>query len=219
MTAPFKKRFLAASLWLIVAILLQAGLKIWILIRNVVPFNSDEAVVALMARHILQGERPIFFYGQAYMGSADAYLVATGFWIFGEQVWVIRLVQCLLYLGTILTTWWILAKRAGNLRAAVATGLLLAVPAVNLTLYTTASLGGYGEALLLGNFIIIVGLNLGKRLIEGDAIDCKSRILVDHFRTWFFNWAGFMDQWVDIGLCSSSAAVCILQGSENSSIP
>ncbi len=166
MTAPFKKPFLAASLWLIVAILLQAGLKIWILIRNVVPFNSDEAVVALMARHILQGERPIFFYGQAYMGSADAYLVATGFWIFGEQVWVIRLVQCLLYLGTILTTWWILAKWAGNLRAAVATGLLLAVPAVNLTLYTTASLGGYGEALLLGNFIIIVGLNLGKRLIR-----------------------------------------------------
>ena len=69
--------------------------------RNVVPFNSDEAVVALMARHILQGERPIFFYGQAYMGSADAYLVATGFWVFGEQVWVIRLIECSGLPGTI----------------------------------------------------------------------------------------------------------------------
>ncbi len=175
MTRTSNKRIPTATLWLIVAILLQAGLKIWILIRNVVPFNSDEAVVALMARHILQGERPIFFYGQAYMGSADAYLVATGFWIFGEQVLVIRLVQCLLYLGTILTTWWILAKWTGNPRAAVVTGMLLAVPAINLTLYTTASLGGYGEALLLGNFIIMVGLNLGKRLIDGDAIDRKSR--------------------------------------------
>jgi hypothetical protein len=53
---------------------------------NAVPFNADEAIVALMARHILQGERPIFFYGQAYMGSLDAYLVALGFLLFGQQI-------------------------------------------------------------------------------------------------------------------------------------
>jgi len=164
--APINKRKPAVTVWLIVAILLQAGLKIGLLIFNRVPFNSDEAVVALMARHILQGEGPIFFYGQAYMGSLDAYLVAAGFWIFGEQVWVIRLVQCLLFLGTIWLTWWILAKWAGLARAANAAALLLAIPAVNLTLYTTASLGGYGEALLLGNIIIIAGLNIGRRLTE-----------------------------------------------------
>ncbi len=50
-----------------------------LLVLDCVPFNADEAVVALMARHILQGERPIFFYGQAYMGSLDAYLVAGFF--------------------------------------------------------------------------------------------------------------------------------------------
>jgi hypothetical protein len=38
----------------------------------VLPFNSDEAIVGLMARHMLQGERPLFFYGQAYLGSLDA---------------------------------------------------------------------------------------------------------------------------------------------------
>jgi hypothetical protein len=37
-----------------------------------VPLNSDEAVVGLMARHILDGKRPVFYYGQAYMGSLDA---------------------------------------------------------------------------------------------------------------------------------------------------
>ncbi|MHB0967447.1 MAG: hypothetical protein ACYC36_13440 [Bellilinea sp.] len=152
------------AVWIIVVILLQAGVKIWALIREAVPFNADEAVVALMAKHILQGERPIFFYGQAYMGSADAYLVAAGFWMFGEQVWVIRLVQSLLYLGTILTTMWIVARLAGNPRAAAISGLLLAVPAVNMTLYTTASLGGYGEALLLGNIIVIAGFWLVDRL-------------------------------------------------------
>ena len=152
------------AVWIIVVILLQAGVKIWALIRDAVPFNADEAVVALMAKHILQGERSVFFYGQAYMGSADAYLVAAGFWIFGEQIWVIRLVQSLLYLGTILTTMWIVARLAGNARAAAISGLLLAVPAVNMTLYTTASLGGYGEALLLGNIILIAGFWLVNRL-------------------------------------------------------
>ncbi|HAL17225.1 MAG TPA: hypothetical protein DCP32_10895 [Anaerolineaceae bacterium] len=152
------------TVWIIVVILLQAGVKIWALIRDAIPFNADEAVVALMAKHILQGERPIFFYGQAYMGSADAYLVAAGFWLFGEQIWVIRLVQSLLYLGTILTTMWIVARLAGNPRAAAISGVLLAVPAVNMTLYTTASLGGYGEALLLGNIILIAGFWLVDRL-------------------------------------------------------
>lgn len=152
------------TVWIIVVILLQSGVKIWALIRDAIPFNADEAVVALMAKHILQGELPAFFYGQAYMGSADAYLVAVGFWIFGEQVWVIRLVQSLLYFGTILTTMWIVARLAGNPRAAAISGLLLAVPAVNMTLYTTASLGGYGEALLLGNLILIAGFKLVGRL-------------------------------------------------------
>ena len=72
-----------------------------VLIAGVVPFNADEAVVGLMARHILQGERPIFFYGQAYMGSLDAFLIALGFSLFGEQVWVIRMIQTLLYLPSI----------------------------------------------------------------------------------------------------------------------
>jgi hypothetical protein len=38
---------------------------------------------------------------------------------------------------------------------------LLAIPSVNVTLYTTVSLGGYGEALLIGNLILIVALRIG----------------------------------------------------------
>src|SRR3990172_12581039 len=124
------------TVWIIVVILLQAGVKIWALIRDAIPFNADEAVVALMAKHILQGERPVFFYGQAYMGSADAYLVAAGFWLFGEQIWVIRLAQSLLYLGTILTTMWIVAWLAGKARAAAVCGVPLAVPGGKMNLYT-----------------------------------------------------------------------------------
>jgi len=139
------------SLAMGVAAFLKAGL----LLANVVPFNADEAVVALMARHILQGMHPVFFYGQAYLGSLDAWLIAGGFVVFGQRVWAIRLVQVLLYMGTIWTT-----TRLGEVvfsrRVGVLAAWLLAVPAVNVTLYTTATLGGYGEALLIGNVILLV---------------------------------------------------------------
>jgi hypothetical protein len=44
---------------------------------------------------------------------------------------------------------------------------LQAIPTVNVTLYTTASLGGYGEALLIGNFIQILGLLILERIQSG----------------------------------------------------
>ncbi|MCK4814771.1 hypothetical protein KA005_03295, partial [bacterium] len=69
--------------WLAGAVIVAVVFKIGLLLANVIPFNSDEAVVALMARHILQGSRPIFFYGQAYMGSLDAFLVAGVFKLIG----------------------------------------------------------------------------------------------------------------------------------------
>ena len=154
-------------LWLAGALLAAAFIKAWLLWLDVIPFNADEAVVALMGRHILAGERPVFFYGQAYMGSLDAWLVAMGFGLFGQQVWVIRLVQTILYLGTILTTAVLGRQVFGSLQVGVVAAWLLAIPTVNLTLYTTASLGGYGEALLIGNLILITTLRIDNRLRHG----------------------------------------------------
>jgi 4-amino-4-deoxy-L-arabinose transferase-like glycosyltransferase len=154
--------------WLALALLLAVGLKTWLVAGGWVSFNSDEAVVALMARHILNGARPTFFYGQAYMGSLDAFLVALAFRIFGEQVWAIRLVQVGLYLGVLASTTWLGKKIFRDWRAGALGALLLAIPAVNVTLYTTASLGGYGEALLLGNLILLCVLQINDRREAGD---------------------------------------------------
>jgi len=137
--------------------------KLLLLSEGAFPFNADEAVVALMARHILKGERPLFFYGQAYMGSLDAYLVAAGFWAFGEHVLVLRLVQALLYCGTIGALYLALREVFRIPRLGWAAALLLALPTVNLTLYTTVSLGGYGEALLIGSLALWLGLRMDRR--------------------------------------------------------
>ena len=148
---------------LLIILAAAAGWKILLLTMNAFPFNADEAVVGLMARHILQGERPIFFYGQAYMGSLDAFLVAGGFILFGQQVWVIRLVQMILYLGLIISTIALAGEIFKNWKIGLIAGALLVVPTVNMTLYTTASLGGYGEALLIGNIILLLALRIANR--------------------------------------------------------
>ena len=148
--------------WHLVVILTGAiALRAALLALDAVPFNADEAVVALMARHILQGERPWFFYGQAYMGSLDAYLVAGAFALMGESVLAVRVVQVALFLSTLLTGYAVALRLTGDRHTALLAVLLLAFPPVLLTLYTTVSLGGYGEALLTGNLLLWWGRRLG----------------------------------------------------------
>ncbi|MCJ7715016.1 MAG: hypothetical protein MUO54_00655, partial [Anaerolineales bacterium] len=158
----------AGHIWL--PIIVAASLKCTLLLTGQIPFNSDEAIVALMARHINQGNLPVFFYGQAYMGSMDAILVALGFRILGQYIWVIRAVQSILYLGTVATTA-ILGFRLFNSKTtALVSGLLIAIPPVNITLYTTVSLGGYGEMLLIGNLLLLSGLWIIRR-VNGEGFE------------------------------------------------
>jgi 4-amino-4-deoxy-L-arabinose transferase-like glycosyltransferase len=135
-------------------------LKATLTMINVLPFNSDEAIVGLMARHILQGKWPVFFYGQSYMGTLDASLVAGAFSLFGPHISLIRVVQILLYAGTIFTTGYLGRQIFRSEAIGLLAAGLMVIPSVNVTLYTTVSLGGYGEVLLLGNLLIIAALKI-----------------------------------------------------------
>ena len=149
--------------WAPIALIVAAmvGLKLALLATDAVAFNSDEAVVGLMARHIRQGERPTFFYGQAYLGSLDAWLVAIAFSIFGQSVLSIRLVQIALFAGTLITTYQVAGRLGLDVWTSRLAALLMALPPTLLTLYTTATLGGYGETLLFGNILILIALSIG----------------------------------------------------------
>lgn len=174
--------------YLSLIVILAGVLKIWLVFSGFVPFNADEAVVALMSRHIIQGNAPIFFYGQAYMGSLDAWIIAVGFALVGKFVWVIRLVQGLLYLGVVVTTVFLGREIFEDRRIGLLAGLLLAIPAVNVSLYTTASLGGYVETLLIGNLILLVGLRLSKDLKAKLKLNYKQLVLYG-FLCGFGFWA------------------------------
>jgi hypothetical protein len=172
------------------AVFVAALFKIGLFFANSIPFNSDEAIVALMAKHILQGERPFFFYGQAYMGSLDAYLIATVFSIFGEKVLGIRIVQIFLYSLTICTTALLGRQMTGKWKVGVLAAWLLAIPNMNTTLYTSVSLGGYGEMLVIGNLILLTTLkitrDLSRKMSYGSIIAWFALGFLCGFGLWVF---------------------------------
>lgn len=133
-----------------------AFMRFWLLAdEQRVSFDSDEAIVGLMARHINQGKPiPTFFYGQAYMSSLDALLVAGGFRLLGESVTAMRAVQVGLTLVTLVLIYRLARTLGGGQRVALLTALWLAIPTPLAALYTTAALGGYNEVVLFGVLVL-----------------------------------------------------------------
>jgi hypothetical protein len=54
-------------------------------------FDSDQAIVGLMAKHLAEGRAfPLFFYGQDYMLGVEAWWAVPFFWCFGPTVAALR---------------------------------------------------------------------------------------------------------------------------------
>ena len=101
--------------------------------------SGEDATVALMAKHFLQGENfPVFFYRQTYMGSLNGIHLVPALFLFGPSVLTVRLnaiAWSLLFpLGVYLLGRRIFDETAG--RAALA---LAAVPPFLLTYWSTVA--------------------------------------------------------------------------------
>jgi 4-amino-4-deoxy-L-arabinose transferase-like glycosyltransferase len=139
---------------------MSVGMRWVFILLNKIPFNSDEAIVGLMANHILKGENPIFFYGQAYMGSLDGYIVAGFFALLGNSITALRISQSILFVLFIVAAYYLAYLLFKSRKAALITIIILGCSPVNFFLYTTVTLGGYLEALLIGICILIVGIRI-----------------------------------------------------------
>ncbi|MHB0869485.1 MAG: glycosyltransferase family 39 protein [Chloroflexota bacterium] len=145
------------------AVLVAAGaLRLFLLAGPQTELEADEAIVGLMGRHILQGERPIFYYMQPYMGGLEAYLAAGFFALMGSSTFALKLVplaSALLFVGLVFAT----GYRLGGLAAAIMSGLYVAVPPAFLALWSLKARGGYVEILVLGQLLILLAMGAGRR--------------------------------------------------------
>ena len=64
----------------------------WVLATRRIPDSSDQAIVGLMAQHILDGRgHPVFYFGSTYAGSLEAHWVALVFRLLGTSKAAYRL--------------------------------------------------------------------------------------------------------------------------------
>jgi hypothetical protein len=164
-----RSRWLNAFSWhslaLMGAFVAAAALRLYTLPVARTSFDSDEAIFLLMARHILAGERPLFFYGEAYGGSFDSYLIALCFRLLGETVALGRLVQSLEYLIGMAFTYLLARRLMPDARMGpLAVLWLMAIPPLLMSTWTTPVLI-YALAICLSSILVY----LGHRLLWEDA--------------------------------------------------
>jgi hypothetical protein len=163
----------AWPLWLCLALAL--AVRLFLAIRHNPVIEGDEALTGIQAENILHGEWPIYYYGQPYMGSLEAYIIALFFAIAGPSVLVLRIAMSCTSLLLVWLTWRFgeaLACEAG-LRAGprrlfliVATAIA-ALPPLYDAVLELRSYGGYTEAMIVMLWLLWATLRLTQRWQQG----------------------------------------------------
>lgn len=133
----------------VLLILIAFGLSLTYLFDAANHFDGDEAVVGLMARHILAGQVPVYFYGQGYMGSLEALTAAGWFALLGPSVLALKLAPLTFYL-LFLVLQYRLVRRGVGPGPALLTLAITIVFSPTIILWSTKARGGFTAVLFLG---------------------------------------------------------------------
>ncbi|MBV8713531.1 MAG: hypothetical protein JOZ65_00545 [Chloroflexi bacterium] len=147
---------------LLACVVIGLGVRLAIIVSPLGEIDGDEAVVGLMARHIaFLGERPVFYWGQPYLGSLEAFTAAPLFRLFNSSTFLLKLVPTGYSLGFL----WLaalFARSAFGIGPGLATAAYLALPPAMWAVWSTKARGGYAEVLFLGQALLLVTLVLAR---------------------------------------------------------
>ena len=127
------------------------------LITGKIPFDSDEAVEGLMARHVLQGELPAFFWGQAFKGVPEVYASAAAFAVFGSSVTVLKGVTLIVFAIYVALNFVLLDRLMTRWVASCASLLLIFAPPA-LVFWSLDASAEYIVIMLLGTVLLLLCL-------------------------------------------------------------
>ncbi len=143
---PEKKVRVAVFVLLVVAL----GFRIPFLINGFGLPNSDDAVPALMGKHIAEGGvPPVYYYGQLYMGSVAEHFFACLFFLFGYSVYLYKFATLLFFLGFILLQF-VFLNKIFSFPFAFWVSLLSCLPWGHMLNLSFDGTGVYSLVLLLG---------------------------------------------------------------------
>ncbi|MFG1831982.1 DUF423 domain-containing protein [Micromonospora chersina] len=122
------------------------GYRLALLLADAPPTNSDEATMGLAALHIARGDGfPVWFYGQAYMGTLEAYLAAPLVALAGPSVLVLRLPTLALYALFLALSWRLTRRLGGDRWFALLVVAVLALGSDRVVKNQLIAGGGYPE--------------------------------------------------------------------------
>ncbi|MGQ5263615.1 hypothetical protein ACTWLT_23025 [Micromonospora sp. ZYX-F-536] len=158
------------------ALLAGVGYRLWLLGHAAPATNSDEATTGLAALHIARGENfPVWFYGQQYMGTLEAYLAAPVFALAGgPSLLGLRLPTLLLYAVFLLLAWRLTLRLTGDRWFGLFVVALLALGSDRVVKNQLIAGGGYPEMNAAGVALALLALDLaagrpGRRLLRWGA--------------------------------------------------
>ena len=134
---------------------LAVGARLPFLVTGKIPFDSDEAVEGLMARHVLNGEFPAFFWGQAFKGVPEVYASAGAFALFGSSVAILKAVTLAFFAAYVALNFVLLDKIASRWIAVSASLLLIAAPPA-LVFWSLDASAEYVLIMLLGTTLLLL---------------------------------------------------------------
>jgi hypothetical protein len=98
-----RPKFNKTNFVLVALLLLTLAVRLPFLVNGWGLMNSDQAIPALMAKHITEGRvSPINYYGQQYMGSLGSHIYALVFQVFGYSILTMEAVSLLFYLAFVM---------------------------------------------------------------------------------------------------------------------
>ncbi|WP_406078785.1 hypothetical protein [Micromonospora sp. NBC_00858] len=167
------------------ALLAGVGYRLWLLGHAAPPTNSDEATMGLAALHIARGENfPVWFYGQQYMGTLEAYLAAPVFALAGgPSLLGLRLPTLVLYAVFLLLAWRLTVRLTGDRWFGLLVVALLALGSDRVVKNQLIAGGGYPEMNAAGVALALLALDLatgrpGRRLLRWAAWGLLSGLML-----------------------------------------
>ena len=125
--------------------------------------DSDEAIVGLMARHMVhQHEFTTFYWGQNYGGSLTAVVMAAVFAVFGSSTATLKAVPIAMSAISALLVWRLGRRTIGEPGATIA-GLAFWVWPTNYVWLSTKERGFYWACMILGLAFLLAVLRLVDR--------------------------------------------------------
>jgi hypothetical protein len=143
-------------------LILSFGIILKLLSIKNLPFDSDQAIVGLMGKHILQGAFPWLYYGDSYSGILEPLLASWSFLFLGMSRWSLHLIPSIFSILFILSIYQ-LGREFFNREIGLLSMLLAAVPPFSFSYYSSLAYGGYIETLWLGNILLLISHRLALR--------------------------------------------------------